>query len=463
MSDKNIFVELTENETNTLSKDFDDLTKSYNDITMMYNLVNKVLAEQKTNNKKESLIKFDNIINGEFVNFANSKSLLAMQSIQNKLHSISNSANIYDKNVVTVAGGFSAGKSEFLSSFFANKEIKLPIGIKPVTAIPTYIIHTNKSTIKGYSNKINSIDIPSELYSKLSHDFIEKFDFSLKNIIEYIVVETELQAYQDICLVDTPGYNPTNTETTESDYNIASEYLQKSDILIWVIGLDASDGAIPASDLEFLENLPENKKLFIVANKADLKSPDDLEEILYNFEDTLDEYGIEVEGISAYSSVLSKEFSYRNQSVFDFLTEVNNYENTSKEKLKNEIKEELATIFVDMLNNCIYKEYSSFSSSQLMLQEAQNIVSKHKHKNKDKDNISTFPFYWMSTEEKEEEEEKKRKKKKIEKILTEIEKKLEKLDKSFKSAQSLLLEKENSIKQLEQKINSIVEEIFESF
>ena len=316
---------------NNLLQEFDILNNNYNEVASRYELVSDILSAKSIDN--EAMLEFKRLVENDFLEFANkerslaeeAKALLMLQNVQRELQMISSFPSIYNKNIVAVGGGFSAGKSEFISSFFADKTIKLPIGIKPVTAIPTYISNGDKHIIKGYSQKGGSIDISYQLYSELSHDFIKSFRFNLKDILPMMAIETNIKNYNNICFIDTPGYNPTNTGTTDTDYQTASEYLENANVLLWVIGLDASDGAIPASDLEFLEDLNlEDKKLFIIANKADLKSPDDLEDVLDSFEDMLDEYDIEYDGISAYNSIGAKEVSFRKKSLIDFLHDMDN-------------------------------------------------------------------------------------------------------------------------------------------
>ena len=272
---------------NDLSKEHLPLNNTYNEVTTKYDLICNILSAKSIDN--QSMMEFEHLVENDFLDFANeesslaeeAKALLMLQNIQRELQMISSFPSIYNKNIVAVGGGFSAGKSEFISSFFSDKTIKLPIGIKPVTAIPTYISNGDEHIIKGYSYKGGSVDISRKLYAELSHDFIKSFSFNLKDIVPMMAIETKIKGYNNICFIDTPGYNPTNTGTTDSDHQTASEYLENANVLLWVIGLDASDGAIPASDLKFLEELGlEDKKLFVIANKADLKSPDDLEHVL---------------------------------------------------------------------------------------------------------------------------------------------------------------------------------------
>ena len=344
------------------------LKTTHNEVTTKYDLVGSILGVKSINNA--AMQDFNSLVEHDFLEFANqesslaeeAKAILMLQNIQSELQMISSFPSIYNKNIVAVGGGFSAGKSEFISSFFADKTIKLPIGIKPVTAIPTYISNGEQHIIKGYSYKGGSVDISSKLYAELSHDFIKSFSFNLKDIVPMMAIETEIKDYNNICFIDTPGYNPTNTGTTDGDHQTATEYLDNANVLLWVIGLDASDGAIPASDLEFLEELSlEDKKLFVIANKADLKSPDDLEDVLDSFEDMLEEYDIDYYGISAYNSIGETEISFRKESLMNFLQEIDN-----PISAKEQIVSELDKVF-DMYKKAIKEQLKWTKNIQLDL------------------------------------------------------------------------------------------------
>ena len=301
-----------------------------NTIQNKYDLVSQFLDAAPL--KNEPLAKFKDLLANDFLDFANNESALAeeatalllLQDVERRLENITSFPSIYNKNIVAVGGGFSAGKSEFLNSFFIDKQIKLPVGINPVTAIPTYITVGETNTIKGYSYKGGIVALSAILYKELSHDFIKSLGFNLKDIAPIMAIETPMESYGNICFIDTPGYNPSHTGYTDSDINTSKEYLEHANTLLWTIGID-TNGTIPASDLEFLESISlEDKKIYIIANKADLRSSDDIEDILDIFEEILDEYDIAYEGISAFSSVHKKEIAHREESLFDFLERMNN-------------------------------------------------------------------------------------------------------------------------------------------
>ncbi len=308
-------------------------------------LIISILQSSPDNDKQAPLSLFNNLVAHEYTEFANSVSLkeeveafTKLQSLQNELARLYSLRDIANKSVVAIGGGFSAGKSQFVSSFFEYNTIELPIGINPVTAISTYIIHGDKHLIKGYTYKGGVADIPIELYKKFSHDFLKALGFNLKDILPMVAMETSIPEFTHICFVDTPGYNPSNIGTTSKDSNTAKEALENANALIWLVGLD-TNGTIPKSDLEFLDSLElDDKKLYIVANKADLKPKTEIESILDHFEEVLDERGLDYEGISAYNSRKKEEITFRHKNLKDFIHSVDK-DIVSKDKIAQDLYE----------------------------------------------------------------------------------------------------------------------------
>jgi len=296
-----------------------------------FEFISNLLAAKPIEN--EHFEDFKRLIDNDFMEFANKENSLQeeaeaitkLQSVIKRMETLIKFSDIYDKNIIAVGGGFSAGKSEFISSFFKkNSTIKLPIGVLPTTAIPTYIVSGSRESVRGYTTKGGIIEIEPEVYSKLSHNYIKSFHFNLSDIMPLMSVVTPMY-YDNICFIDTPGYNPadTNEGYTDTDIITAKKYLSHANVLIWLIGLDTS-GTIPDSDIDFLNELDiDNIDLYIVANKADLRSQDDIEDILTVCEEILDDEGIEYSGISAYSSINRNEITYRRKSLYSFFDEKN--------------------------------------------------------------------------------------------------------------------------------------------
>ncbi len=188
-----------------------------------------------------------------------------------------------------------------------------------------WLVCTKDNKVIACSNNGGIVDlkkIDDDFHSKLSHDFIKSFDFNLKEIMPLMIVGTKIEQ-ENICFIDTPGYNPPNSDETytQEDVYTAKEFLSNASSFIWLIGADAN-GTISSSDIDFLNELDlENKNVYVVYNKADLRSQDDIEAVLGEIEESLDDYGIECIGISAFSSLAKQEYAYKKQSLFEFIKE----------------------------------------------------------------------------------------------------------------------------------------------
>lgn len=312
-----------------------------------FELLSALLAATPTDNR--GLQQFRRLFQEDFMDFANEESslaneaemLLRMQAIERELELVVGFPVVHSKSNVAVAGGFSSGKSEFINSFIQDKSLRLAVGLNPVTAIPAYVTGDSESAVKAFTSNGGSIELHLERYLSISHEFVKSFDFDLKTLMPYVSIGTQLDEewFRYLCLIDTPGYNPSMTEGhTEKDQQAASEFAGQSNALIWVIGLD-STGTIPASDFYFLHQLElaEDVPFYVVANKADLRSPEDLEAILDEFEEVLEIEGIEYQGISAYSSVGSTEYAFRGQSLGEFFQSMNTA-NEVKDRLEGQLR-----------------------------------------------------------------------------------------------------------------------------
>ena len=284
------------------------------------------------NNLNPGVRQYFQLLGGEFLEFANQEdslkdeaaAFLELQAIGDELKVIGAYPEFYKKRSIAIAGGFSAGKSEFISSLFEDPNIRLPIGIEPTTAIPTYALNGQENGVIGCSQNGGVIDllkIDPDFQQKLSHNFIRSFGFNLKTIMPFVFMTTPMK-FEHLCFIDTPGYNPSDVADghTAEDVKTAQEFVQNSEALLWLIGLD-SNGTISKSDLDFLDHARQysEKPLYIVLNKADLRPYDQLEEIMAEIADTLDDYDIEIAGISAYSSITKEEYLYHKQSLHAFL------------------------------------------------------------------------------------------------------------------------------------------------
>lgn len=312
--------------------------------------------------KNSAYEKFLNLLHKDYMDYANENdslageaaALLKLQNVQEQLELLSYDETLLNKTIVAVAGSFSSGKSSFMNSFFKSKNVILPRGMDQTTAISTYVINGEES-ITGYSFKGGCVNIPENVFNLFSYGKIKEFNFNMKQIINHIVFRSEfVKDFTDLCFVDTPGFNP--GKETESDYESATRAISSANAVIWCV--DCSSGTIKSDELDILYDIfckNEKLKIYIVLNKADLKSYEENCAVLDDVENQLNLQGILFDGITLYSSNYVFDYSLINQpeeckyfkgmSLFDFL-ESNNHENVQR-------KENLLKILDDVFNDYI--------------------------------------------------------------------------------------------------------------
>lgn len=279
--------------------------------------------------------RFGELLAGEFAAFANADNTLnnememtlALQGIERELARVAACAQIYSRPIVAVAGGFSAGKSTFISSFFKDKKISLPVGMGTTTAIPTFVTHGAKPTLTGMSasgGAINLTALDGGIHERIKHGFEQQFGFPLKKLMPSMVFEVpfEQREFEPLCFIDTPGYDAAQSATqTRFDEASAREFLGDANALLWLVGLDVN-GTIPRSDLAFLHSLSlDGMRLHVVLSKADTRSQKNIRKILDEAAQTLESEGIAVDGISTYSTLNADELFVK-CSLWDFLLNV---------------------------------------------------------------------------------------------------------------------------------------------
>ena len=324
-----------------------DRLRELDNLVSKYELISNLLNAKRSEN--EEFEKFKKIFNDDFMAFANKESSLAdeasavqtLQRLEKKLEEIVAFPHTFTKKSIAIGGGFSSGKSEFINSFIEHSDIKLPVGIEPVTAIPSFVVsNPEEVSIKGFSNTGATVNIELEFYRQLSRDFIDTFSFNLKDIMPYMAVEAPLKEglFEYVYLIDSPGHNPAGGNTT-GDKETATAILKDRDALIWMIGLDAT-GTIPQDDIEFIRDMELNGlPFYVVLNKADQKSKSELEDIRDEVKEILEEEEIEYVGISAYSATLCKEYLYDGMSLDVFLASQNQPVANQGVELKKEMEE----------------------------------------------------------------------------------------------------------------------------
>ncbi len=303
-----------------------------------YDLIARILNAKM---KNEGLEEYQSVLDNEFLEFASGVdslkekeiALLTLQEIKKELQLVASYPSLFQKSMVAVGGGFSAGKSTFLNQLLGLK-LKLPEDINPTTAIPTYCLKGKKEVLMGFSQNGGMVELP---HLTFDHQFLESLGFNLKEIMPFMLLSAPSVPFEFLCFIDTPGFNSSNQGYTDGDEQASRESLKHAKHILWLISCER--GGIETGDLDYLQELyEEGKQVFIVVSRADSRTKRQLEEIAIKIKETLEDHGIEFLGIGAYSATRYqeiKEFSEKSP-IFDslekFLTKLN-----KKSEKQNEI------------------------------------------------------------------------------------------------------------------------------
>ncbi|MUU54100.1 dynamin-like GTPase family protein [Helicobacter pylori] len=302
-----------------------------------YDLIARILNAKTSN---ERLEEYQSVLDNEFLEFASGVdslkekeiALLTLQEIQKELQLVASYPSLFQKTIVAVGGGFSAGKSTFLNNLLGLK-LKLPEDMNPTTAIPTYCLKGQREVLMGFSQNGGMVELPIAF----DHQFLKSLGFNLKEIMPFMLLSAPSTPFEFLCFIDTPGYNPGNQGYMGGDKEASKESLKHAKHILWLVSCES--GGIGSDDLESLQELyEEGKQVFIVLSRADRRAKSQLEEVAKQIKETLEDNGIEFLGICAYSATRYqeyKEFSEKNK-VFDSLEKFLKKLNQRSEK-QNEI------------------------------------------------------------------------------------------------------------------------------
>ncbi len=268
-----------------------------------HDLIARILNAKMEN---KGLEEYQCILDNNFLEFASGVdslkekeiALLELQEIKKELQLVASYPSLFQKSMVAVVGGFSAGKSSFLNHLL-GLNLKLPENLTHTTAIPTYCLKGEREVLMGRSQNGGMVELP---YLTFDHKFLDSLGFNLKEIMPSMLLSAPSVPFEFLCFIDMPGHNPSNQGYTGGDRQVSEEYLANAKSILWV--MDCDRGPIQGNDLNYLQELYEehDKQVFIVLNKADRKTKNDLEKIATNIREILEDKGVEICGIGAYSS-----------------------------------------------------------------------------------------------------------------------------------------------------------------
>lgn len=201
-----------------------------------------------------------------------------------------------EKKIVAFVGEFSAGKTSIVNRILSqdnDKSPKLPVSSKATTAIPTYISH-GSDFLSSFTDQNGALkNIKKETFEMVNKDILSQVNVS--SLIGYFVMKYNNNNLKDLSILDTPGFSSNDKD----DARRTADVIREADVLFWVF--DANSGEINQTSIEIIRENLQELPLFIVINKADTKSPGELDKLEEHIRKTIHNNRINVRGYIRFS------------------------------------------------------------------------------------------------------------------------------------------------------------------
>lgn len=226
------------------------------------------------------------------------------------------------KNVVALGGGFSSGKSSFLNCLLDQKV--LPANINPSTSVPAYLVHGETPSVYGINEFGSRVDMELDEVKAISHGFGKtegESEATLGHILKSIFISSPGQRFENIALLDTPGYSKAESSdySAKTDEKIARAQLNSSNYILWFVQADA--GTITEEDIKFINSLNKDIPRLIIVNKADKRPPEEIAAVVAKIKEVLDIKGFPYVDVLTFSR--KKDFKDDRQKIYAQLDEWN--------------------------------------------------------------------------------------------------------------------------------------------
>ncbi len=248
------------------------------------------------------------------------------------------------KKVVAFIGEFSAGKTSIVNRILSQDDPDcptLPVSSKATTAIATYISY-GAGFLSQFTNPRGDLkNLSKEMFLKVNKDVLNRINAS--SLIQYFVMKYNNANLKGLSILDTPGFSSNDAE----DQGRTLDVIREADALFWV--MDANTGDINKSSLKVIADNIQELPLYIIINKADTKSPGELDKLEVHIQQTMKRANIDVKGYVRFSqeskldelmgiiqSLKSKEVNNDIMDIFaDIQSDINHLEDQLKTLRKN--------------------------------------------------------------------------------------------------------------------------------
>lgn len=193
--------------------------------------------------------------------------------------------SLAQKFKIGFGGAFSAGKSSLINNLLGQR--LLATEVDPTTSLPTFLLQGDADKVFALNLHRHRIELSHEEFLSLTHDEGRLFGSSVASLLRAAFRTTVSFPWQNLALIDTPGYSKPDTDThsDRTDEHVARAQLNAAQAIVWLISADT--GTISEDDLRFLASLRADIPRIVVVTRADKKTAKDIADVVAGITRTL--------------------------------------------------------------------------------------------------------------------------------------------------------------------------------
>lgn len=272
------------------------------------------------------------------------------------------------KTSIAFVGEFSAGKTSIVNKILSmnnsGNALQLPVSTKATTAVPTYISSGIGDSYRFYTpdNQLKCLD--RSAFEMVSKEVLDELS-GISNLIKYFVMTCKNLPFKNMSILDTPGFASNDKE----DSLRTIEVINECDALFWVV--DANTGTVNKTSLETIRKHLK-KPLYVIINKTDTKSPDELPKLEKRIKTDFEKSKIKVEKILFYN-----DKGKHNAKIEDIVKVINSVRQTNcSSKYLEKLKEFAENIYSSCKKDTDDLEKIVKNSRQNVMQCYENFIQK---------------------------------------------------------------------------------------
>ena len=233
---------------------------------------------------------------------------LELESKFRKLKEYAAYKQLLKKNIVSLCGRTSSGKSSFFNSIY-NGGI-LPVDTDSGSAVPVYAVCGSSQNIYGLNRFDHFVTMEQSDLNTVFNGTSGSSDskLPLSQLFSSILTYASAPELKHIAFLDTPGYNKTGENLSASEEYRLIQRINSSNYILWFADINILNLGISENDIRILKKIDPSIPKLIIISKADAFNTREVPEIIEKTKKILNARGVNYIDVLTYSRFHPEKF-----------------------------------------------------------------------------------------------------------------------------------------------------------